>query len=317
MTVIGAGVIGLSTAIRAAEAGHEVTIAARDFTPNTTSDRAGAIWFPFMVKPAHKVPGWGSAAARQFLAFRDARAAGVTETDFTMFFDVEPEIEGWEAVAPNFEAGPMSGGGAYSWKQKMRVPFADVSLYMPFLHARALACGVAMEECSLLDLIAAPSSDVIINCSGLGASGLCDDQTMFPVRGQVIAIPQRGWTDAIADERPSALAYIFPRTNDIVLGGTAQVGDTGVEPRASDTEAIIERCRALDPRLGEISDVRVSVGLRPGRPSVRLERERVAGRDVVHNYGHGGAGFTVSWGCADEAVALANQATGWEPRLTG
>ena len=48
------------------------------------------------------------------------------------------------------------------------------------------------------------------------------------------------------------------------------------------------------------------VGLRPGRMEVRLEREEKNGKYLIHNYGHGGSGVTLSWGCADEVVELAN-----------
>ena len=46
------------------------------------------------------------------------------------------------------------------------------------------------------------------------------------------------------------------------------------------------------------------VGLRPCRPEVRLEAETLPGGRVLwHNYGHGGAGVTLSWGCARELTA--------------
>jgi D-amino-acid oxidase len=49
------------------------------------------------------------------------------------------------------------------------------------------------------------------------------------------------------------------------------------------------------------------VGLRPyRRAGIRLESARLGdGRPVIHNYGHGGAGFTLSWGCAEEVCRLA------------
>jgi D-amino-acid oxidase len=43
------------------------------------------------------------------------------------------------------------------------------------------------------------------------------------------------------------------------------------------------------------------VGLRPGRTAVRLERMG----NIIHNYGHGGGGYTVAWGCASEVGRLA------------
>ena len=47
------------------------------------------------------------------------------------------------------------------------------------------------------------------------------------------------------------------------------------------------------------------MGLRPSRTEVRLEEEIIGSTRVIHNYGHGGAGVTLSWGCADEVVSIA------------
>jgi D-amino-acid oxidase len=71
-------------------------------------------------------------------------------------------------------------------------------------------------------------------------------------------------------------------------------------------EAIVRRCAAVRPEIAGARVIEHRVGLRPTRPAVRLERERAAdGRLLVHNYGHGGAGVTVAWGCAREAAELA------------
>jgi D-amino-acid oxidase len=68
-------------------------------------------------------------------------------------------------------------------------------------------------------------------------------------------------------------------------------------------EAIRERCIALVPALKDATVLEHKVGLRPGRKEVRLELEPLANnRAVIHNYGHGGAGFTLSWGCAAEVA---------------
>jgi D-amino-acid oxidase len=86
----------------------------------------------------------------------------------------------------------------------------------------------------------------------------------------------------------------------VVLGGTAEEGAEDRTPDAATTAAIRARCATLVPALRDAPVVGVAVGLRPARPTVRLEAE---GR-VVHCYGHGGAGVTLAWGCAGEVAAL-------------
>ena len=92
-----------------------------------------------------------------------------------------------------------------------------------------------------------------------------------------------------------------------VLGGTAQKGDWHGEVRESDTKEILEKCSMLWPELDRSKIVGKAVGLRPSRNEVRLEADTSDDRMVIHNYGHGGAGVTLSWGCADEVVALVSR----------
>lgn len=73
-------------------------------------------------------------------------------------------------------------------------------------------------------------------------------------------------------------------------------------------EAIVRRCATLRPEIAGARIIDHRVGLRPARDAVRLERELLPdGRVLVHNYGHGGAGITVAWGCAREAAELASR----------
>jgi D-amino-acid oxidase len=115
--------------------------------------------------------------------------------------------------------------------------------------------------------------------------------------------------------------YVVPRAGskaDIVLGGTLGEDADGI-PRhfawsslpkepweiQADADAILRMCRSVEPRLTRAKEVSVSVGYRPSRkPGVRVEPEftgPLAGR-LIHNYGHGGGGVTLSWGCAREAA---------------
>jgi D-amino-acid oxidase len=84
----------------------------------------------------------------------------------------------------------------------------------------------------------------------------------------------------------------------VVLGGTAD--DTRADRQPDDEVAarILQRCVAIEPRLAGLPVLEHRVGLRPARARVRLEREGT----VVHNYGHGGAGVSISWGCAREVT---------------
>jgi D-amino-acid oxidase len=113
----------------------------------------------------------------------------------------------------------------------------------------------------------------------------------------------------IDDEGPNALAYVLPRPDVTVLGGTAEEGDWERRPRPETTCAILEKARLLDPRLETAEYVGAAVGLRPGRREVRLELDTLpSGRPLVHDYGHGGSGFTLSWGCAEEVARLVEAA---------
>jgi D-amino-acid oxidase len=98
--------------------------------------------------------------------------------------------------------------------------------------------------------------------------------------------------------------YVVPRSTDIVVGGTDDEGEWDRTPDPDTARRILERATALVPELRGATVRGHRVGLRPGRPRVRLEVEHRDGTRVVHCYGHGGAGLTLSWGCADEVAAL-------------
>ena len=111
--------------------------------------------------------------------------------------------------------------------------------------------------------------------------------------------------DAVVCDDPP-LMYAIPRAGECVLGGTNDISENG-EPDPADTARIVsEATRVLG--TGALEVIQPRVGLRPfRRTGVRLECERLAdGRTVIHNYGHGGSGFTLSWGCAEAVFGLHN-----------
>jgi len=104
--------------------------------------------------------------------------------------------------------------------------------------------------------------------------------------------------------------YVIPNTDFTVVGGTAQVGDYDTAPRADDRADILTRAARAVPGLVGAPSLGDWAGLRPVRTTMRVELEEagggggVPGIPVVHNYGHGGSGVTLHWGCAADAAAL-------------
>jgi D-amino-acid oxidase len=121
-----------------------------------------------------------------------------------------------------------------------------------------------------------------------------------------MTVEQCGLTDwLIADRGPNDLTYVIPRDKDIVVGGTSEPGNWNMAVDQTTADQILTRAAELVPQLRNAKVLRHRVGLRPSRPSIRCELVRTtSGEPVIHCYGHGGAGVTLSWGCAGEVFEL-------------
>jgi D-amino-acid oxidase len=143
----------------------------------------------------------------------------------------------------------------------------------------------------------------VIDCAGLGARTLAADATIAPLYGQIV-IAAPGAADlgvTITDDREADVFYIIPRRDEVVLGGCALAEIPATTPDPAITARILAHAARLGIAVGPV--LRERTGLRPFRPTVRLERDPASPR-VLHNYGHGGAGFTLSRGCAEELAGL-------------
>jgi D-amino-acid oxidase len=185
---------------------------------------------------------------------------------------------------------------------ELTVPVVDMPVHLRWLTDQLRRSDVTFTFAHLDTLEqATPGVDLVINCSGLGARALARDDSLYPVRGQVVLVRQLGVRQWLLDESdPSNLTYIVPRRDTVVLGGTALEGDADERVRAETAADILQRAISLMPALAGAEVLAHRVGLRPARPSVRLEREG----DVVHCYGHGGAGVTLAYGCAQDVADL-------------
>jgi len=304
-TIVGAGVSGLSSGIRLLESGHDVQIVSEKFSPETVSDVAAAIWYPFLVKPAERADTWGIETYDVMEALCDeAPEAGVTMRDGREYLRSVVEIPPWNKDIAAFrilENDEIPDDYVFGWE--FRAPVIEMPLYMPWLKSRFEDLGGSFEQEFVEDLEDL-GGDIIVNCVGLGARELCNDKEVKPARGQIIFIDQDPGIGHF-DQQPETLTYTIPRSDITVLGGTAQVDDWSLEIRDEDNDLILSKVEAIWPEMDRSKIVGGTVGLRPSRNEVRLEEEKVGTTRVIHNYGHGGAGVTLSWGCANEVVSIA------------
>jgi D-amino-acid oxidase len=304
--VVGGGVIGLTTAVVLAERGDRVRVWTREPVERTTSAVAGALWWPYRIEPVALARGW----ALRSLDVYEELAARPEVTGVRMVEGVlgEGDLDGaemWAAARlPGLRAATADEyAGVGLWA---RLPLIDMWAHLPYLRERFLKAGGVIEARTVSDLGQA-AAPVVVNCTGLGARELVPDESVRPVRGQLVVVENPGirtWltsTDAAGE-----MAYVFPHPDRLVLGGTADDDVWSLEPDPAVAEAIVRRCAALRPEVAGARILQHLVGLRPARGAVRLDRELLPdGRVLVHNYGHGGAGVTVAWGCAEEAAGLA------------
>jgi D-amino-acid oxidase len=303
------------------EAGFRVRIIGARPPLETTSVVAGAVWYPYRAGPPERVRTWGAVTLRELGRLAEEGATGVRWIEGLEVFRAPVAAPAWAADVPGFRPAtraelPARRPAGFSF----RVPSVEMSLYLPWLLQRVEASGGSWEIAHLTSLDEAfeHASQVVV-CTGLGARELLGDPTLYPIRGQLLHV-EGGSTDRfLIDEGENGrFAYVLPRSRDIVLGGTADDGREDLEVSAVESEGILSRCAELVPELARARVERELVGLRPGRPEVRVEIEDLGeGRTLIHNYGHGGAGVTLSWGCADEVCRLVQLTSAVHGKLQG
>jgi D-amino-acid oxidase len=310
VAVIGGGVSGLTTALSLATQGHAVVLYTKEPEGQTTSSVAAAFWYPYKAHPQDKVARWGAETYKQFEELATNTDTGVK---IWRFLETTPGVEQawWKSLVKNFsvnaETEKLPG---FSSGATFDNPVIDSSIYLPYLRNCLVSQGgriVSREISSFSQLFS--EDNVVINCSGLGARQLANDSDLHGVRGQIVRIKRHADDQPRLDvTAPDRFSHCIPRTTDTILGGTYEEHEESLNPSESESKAIIDRCSKILPRLktlkaDEILESRC--GLRPSRSEVRLEVEEVEhGKFVIHNYGHGGAGFTLSWGCAADVCRL-------------
>jgi D-amino-acid oxidase len=305
--VIGAGVCGLTTAVVLAEQGLNVDVYARETRAGTASWAAGAIWCPLDSHHPDELR-WGE-TTRQKLLSLSGPDTGVREVYGleACRSEVDPphflrDVEVKPASLSELPEGYIAG-----WRYS--APVINMPVYLEYLHRRLTVAGGRVVPRHVDAFSDDLPGRVVVNCTGVGARALVPDETVTPVRGRVVIVENPGidefFAEYLGDE--TELTYILPLNDrQVVLGSTYEKPGTKFECDDAVTKGIVDRCANIFPELHDAQELEETRAgdrcIRSG--GVRLEHERIAGRDVIHNYGHNSGGVSLSWGCAAVAGNL-------------
>lgn len=213
----------------------------------------------------------------------------------------------------------------------------NTAIYLPWLVSQCLKNGVIFKraifnhvsDASSVSVHPAGKVDLIVNCTGLNASKLggVEDKTVVPARGQIVIVRNdagKMLDVSGTDDGDDEACYIMTRAagGGTILGGSYQKGNWESQFDPSLAVRIMKRAVDLHPGLTggkgieHLDIIRHGVGLRPVREGgTRIEKEKIRGTWVVHNYGAGGAGYQSSYGCAGAAVKLIDEALSAKAKL--
>ncbi|MBN3311088.1 OXDD oxidase, partial [Amia calva] len=326
--VVGAGVVGLSTAVCIAESiPHcSVTVLAEKCSPDTTSDvAAGMLHAPlFPDIPVDRQKRWFKNTFDHLLTISESSEAADAGVFLVFGWEIFREVPRekrpfWSQDVLGFRF--MTDAELKKFPQhKFGHAFTTIKCecltYLPWLEKRFRKAGGQIQLGRVTDFgQLCQGYDIIVNCSGLGSTALAGDRQLHPVRGQILKVYAPWLKHFIRDG--DGLTYIYPGAKSVTLGGTRQAGDWRLMADGEERVEIFERCCRLEPSLQKSLQLGDAVGLRPGRRNLRLEREMYQFRNrqvpIVHNYGHGGGGISLSWGTALETLQLVQQCVSDRP----
>lgn len=348
--MVGAGVVGLTAAVRLAEQGLDVNVLARDLPAETTSALADGLWLPEPVgaggadrtggadhaddgnradddhadhddhaddgdradEPDRAGPErsrrWAARTLTELLALAQDPDSGVRVLPGYLLRTSPTRPPAWARLLPDgahrqARTDPAPG---YRFGDAVSLPVVDPPAYLAHLRGRLHRADGTLTRLPLAGL---PPRGIVVNCTGLSARALVPDLAVRPVRAQVVLLTDPGLTHWYRDpESADRSLSVLPRGDRVVVGGPVQDGIWDTAPDLVAAEDLLLRARAAVPALADARVLGHRVGLRPARTGgVRLEVERAPGASdpghaVVHCYGHGGQGLTLSWGCADDVL---------------
>ncbi|XP_049287298.1 D-aspartate oxidase-like [Anopheles funestus] len=325
--ILGGGINGLSCAMRLSDEFPCATIQiiSDSFSPNTTSDVAAGLWGPYVLGETSITDcrRWAQETHDYFLQlWRNGYAdrCGICLLPVVEYYEKATSAPWWHDIVFGFREMDIASENiklinaknfhtAFMYITFTCEPSKLMKHYRDILSTRNVTFRQEhLESVPRLECMNIPANAIIINCLGLGSQCVADDADLFPVRGQVQRVKATSVFHSFANDS----YYIIPNTDTVVLGGTKQKSNHQLVSPV-DRYNIRIGCQNIIPSLRDALLVKDNVGLRPVRSSgVRLELTDIVFANgerhaIVHNYGHGGAGITLAWGCAGEVTRLVHE----------
>lgn len=312
--ILGAGVSGLTTALKLLQAGHKVTIWSKegdgDFAHSSIN--AYAFWLPVRADSDPRVERWANETFDELARLSQYAGTGVI---MRQIFELKViREEPW--YGPKLPCFRHAHAGEITEQYVDahvldKAPVIDPVQYMPWLRGQVLAAGGQFASNEVQSLSGCPSGfELIVNCTALGSRQLAGDSQLYPARLQVVKIKHNGFDKVVFDsEGPNKLCCVVPHKNYIKIGAVYEERVESMDVCGDVTRGILARCAQMIPgfKAGESDILSVTRCLRPKRALTRVEQEHLPdGRLVIHNYGHNGTGYIVSWGLAAEICACVN-----------
>ncbi len=307
VVVVGAGIVGLSSAVSLAEAGHRVRVWTAEDPTATASAHAGGVWKPTYQAPLAGSLAWASCSLDRYRRLAADPASGVRMTDAVTVGEV-PDADALPAqlrLLPDLDV-PNTLPRGFDRGLSHRSPVIDLPRHVRWMLDRLATLGATVEirRARTLDEVLA-EAPVVVLAAGLGSRALAADPTVRPLFSQYVVTDNPGVHRVLVEISDSRRwTSVIPHADRVHLGGVRVPGRTDAAPDREEAREILRRCRDAEPVLQDATVLRIDTGILPARPTTRVESERRRGRLVVHNYGHGGSGLSLCWGTANEVVRL-------------
>jgi D-amino-acid oxidase len=250
--VLGCGAVGLATARLLQDHGFQVTIYAKDLPPYTTSNIAGGLWFPVtLVGPEGHTPAFAaqleeaSRLAHRYYQTLVSDRYGVKWMEM-YYLGSSPYGLSWgPSLTPDLYRMKTLAAGEHPFQ----APFVtsiytmeiEPSIYLPAVMNDFCIRGgkiAARNFPNLASILRLPET-LIVNCTGLGAKPLFNDDELVPIKGQLtVLVPQPEIDYGLVST--SNDLYMFPRRDGIVLGGTHEEGEWSLEPDPAEADRIFK-----------------------------------------------------------------------------